>query len=160
VFTYTASTGPGGTADTTLTVVVTAKGFTYVSGIPGVPVTSPGGHSTVLDGGAGNGEILVATNGSTVLIGGPGDMLTGGKGADIYVFTGHFSQNTITNYNPSKDIIELDHTEFANLGLVHQATQQVGPNTVSISDNAGDSITLIGVSLNQLHFDASHFLLV
>jgi VCBS repeat-containing protein len=155
VFTYTASTGQGGTADSTLTVVVTAKGSTYLGGTPGVTVTGPNGHSPVLDGGAGN-DTLVATKGATVLIGGPGDTLTGGKGADTYVFTGHFGQNTITNYNPNKDIIALDHTEFAN---VQKATTQVGANTV-ISDNAGDAITLIGVNVSQLHFDANHFMLV
>jgi Ca2+-binding RTX toxin-like protein len=155
VFTYTASTGQGGEADSTLTVVVTAKGSTYLGGTPGVPVTGPNGHSPVLDGGAGN-DTLVATKGATVLIGGPGDTLTGGKGADTYVFTGHFGQNTITNYNPDKDIIALDHTEFAN---AQTAATQVGANTV-ISDNAGDTITLTGVNLSQLHFDANHFVLV
>jgi hypothetical protein len=78
----------------------------------------------------------------------------GGNGADTYVFTGHFGQNTITNYNTNKDIIALDHTEFAN---VQTATTQVGANTV-ISDHAGDTITLIGVNLSQLHFDANHFM--
>jgi hypothetical protein len=41
---------------------------------------------------------------------------------------------------------------------VRHASQQVGTNVV-ISDNLGDSITLLGVSLSQMHFDASHFLL-
>jgi VCBS repeat-containing protein len=41
VFTYTASTGPGGTADSTLTVTVTATGFTYLGGTPGTTITAP-----------------------------------------------------------------------------------------------------------------------
>jgi len=63
-------------------------------------------------------------------------------------------------YNASKDIIELDHSnsQFSDLTAVQKATHQVGANTV-ITDNAGDTITLTGVSLSQLHFDASHFLL-
>src|SRR5262245_54802095 len=158
VFTYTASTGTGGTADSTLTVIVTAAGFTYLGGAPGTTITSPGGHSFVLDGGAGN-ETLVATNGATVLIGGPGDTLTGGKGADTYVFTGLFGQNTITNYHANKDIIDLAHSQLTTLGAVHDATHQVGANTVITVGTAG-TITLTGVSLSQLHFDASHFLLV
>jgi VCBS repeat-containing protein len=157
VFTYTASTGQGGTADSTLTVNVTAAGLNYIGGAPGTTITSPSGHSPVLDGGAGN-NTLIATNGAAVLIGGPGDTLTGGKGTDTYVFLGHFGQNTITNYSANKDIIELDHSQFKDLGAVQHASQQVGANTV-ISDNAGDTVTLIGVSLNQLHFDANHFLL-
>jgi VCBS repeat-containing protein len=158
VFTYTAETGQGGTATSTLTVIVTAAGLNFIGGALGQTITSPtGGHSAVLDGGAGN-NTLIAANGATVLIGGPGDTLTGGKGADTYVFTGHFGSNEITNYNPSKDIIELDKTEFTNLKAVHDATKPAGHNTV-ISDTAGDSITLIGINPSQLHFDASHFLL-
>jgi len=114
----------------------------------------------VLDGGAGN-NTLVAANGATVLIGGPGDTLTGGKGTDTYVFTGHFGQNTITNYNPAKDLIEL--SQFKSLDAVQQATHQVGTgaNTATvITVDAADTITLTGVSLSQMHFDASHFLLV
>jgi autotransporter-associated beta strand protein len=160
VFTYTASTGQGGTATSTLTVTVTAAGLNYVGGPPGSIITAPsGGHSPVLDGGAGN-NTLVAANGATVLIGGPGDTLTGGKGTDTYVFLGHFGQDTITNYNASKDLIELDHTQFKDLAAVKlAATQAVGSNNTVITDHAGDSVTLVGVSLSQLHFDASHFLL-
>src|SRR5262249_47178818 len=117
VFTYTAITSQGGTADSALTVNVMATGLTYLGGTPNTTITGPNGHSPVLDGGAGNDK-LVATNGAAVLIGGPGDTLTGGHGADTYVFTGHFGQNTITNYNPNKDIIALDQTEFSNLKAV------------------------------------------
>jgi VCBS repeat-containing protein len=73
VFTYTASTGSGGTADSTLTVNVTAAGLNYIGPAPGSTIiTGPSGHSPVLDGGAGN-LTVVASNGATVLIGGPGD---------------------------------------------------------------------------------------
>jgi VCBS repeat-containing protein len=159
VFTYTAITEAGGTANSTLTVVVMDTGFTYLGGKPGVTITGGRGHSPVLDGGAGN-DTLVATKGATTLIGGPGDTLTGGKGADTYVFLGQFGQDTITNYNPNKDIIELDHTWFADLFAVQlAASQQVGSNNTIITDKRGDSVTLVGTSLSQLHFDASHFLL-
>jgi uncharacterized repeat protein (TIGR03803 family)/VCBS repeat-containing protein len=165
VFTYTASTGPGGTASSTLTVTVVAAGLNYLGGQPGVTITPPsGGHSPVLDGGAGN-DTLIATNGATVLIGGPGDILTGGKGTDTYAFLGQFGPNTITNYNANKDIIELDHSnsQFKDLAAVQAATHQVGTGANAytvITDHMGDTITLTGVSLSQLHFDASHFLLV
>src|SRR5262249_7747275 len=77
VFAYTASTGLAGTASSTLTVVVMAAGLNYLGGTPGATITGPNGHSPVLDGGTGN-DTLVATDGATVLIGGPGDTLTGG----------------------------------------------------------------------------------
>jgi len=160
VFTYTAITSQGGTQDSTLTVNVMATGLTYVGPTPGSSIiTGPNGKSPVLDGGAGN-LTLVATNGATVLIGGPGDTLTGGKGADTYVFLGAFGKDTITNYTASKDIIELDHTQFKDLAAVKlAATQAVGSNNTVITDKLGDTVTLTGVSLSQLHFDASHFLL-
>jgi probable HAF family extracellular repeat protein/VCBS repeat-containing protein len=165
VFTYTASTGQGGTASTTLTVTVTPAGSSYLGGTPGVTVTSPGGHSSVLDGGAGN-DTLVATSGATTLIGGPGDTLTGGKGSDNFVFVGNFGHDTITNYSASKDLIELAHNQFPN-GLidVQHASHQVvinGVTNVVITSptDANDSITLQHVSLSALHFDANHFLLV
>jgi hypothetical protein len=74
------------------------------------------------------------------------------------VFIGHFGLNTITNYNSNKDIIELDHTQFANVAAVQHASHQVGADTVITAD-AADTITLTGVSLSNLHFDASHFML-
>ena len=60
-------------------------------------------------------------------------------------------------YRPSFSLINL------NLRTSPQskaATHQVGSNTV-ITDphNSADTITLTGVSLSSLHFDASHFLL-
>jgi hypothetical protein len=45
VFTYTASTGQGGTADSTLTVNVMAAGSTY---LPGTPLTGGKGSDTFL----------------------------------------------------------------------------------------------------------------
>ena len=162
MFNYTASTGPGGTASNTLTVTVVAAGLTYVGPTAGSStITGPSGKSPVLDGGAGH-LTLVATNGATVLIGGPGDTLTGGKGADTYVFMGDFGNNKIMNYNSAKDVIELSKADFGTnpAALAQDATQAPGrPDTVITDPINHDKITLAGVSLSSLHFDASHFLL-
>ena len=85
VFTYTEDNGHGGTATSTLTVVVTGSGTTYLGGSSGTTITAPNGKSPVLDGGAG-GDIVSAHNGAATLIGGPGDTLSGGNGADTFVF--------------------------------------------------------------------------
>jgi VCBS repeat-containing protein len=72
IFTYTAKDGAGGVADTTLTVVVTAAGLTYVAVPAGGSATQAnGGHSAVLDGGAGNATLTAANGVAAVLIGGP-----------------------------------------------------------------------------------------
>jgi hypothetical protein len=166
-FGYTAlegGPGGGGSASSTLTVVVTAPGLTYVGAQAGQTIQGPKGHSPVLDGSAGN-DILLAGKGATVLVGGNGDTLTGNVGADTYVFMGPFGHNTITNFNPNKDIIQLDHNEFADLNAVMKAALPTTSGTVItgtvITDphNSVDTITLSGVSPSQLHFDASHFLL-
>jgi Ca2+-binding RTX toxin-like protein len=101
---------------------------------------------------------LLTSNGDDVLIGGPNDTLTGNGGADTFVFNPNFGKETIYNFKPDQDVLRFDH-KFANLSIVQQATQQVGPNTV-ITYDPGDTITLMGISVSQLHFDASHFVLV
>jgi hypothetical protein len=154
-------------ASSTLTVVVTAAGLTYVAVPAGGSATQAnGGHSAVLDGGAGNDTLTAAPGKGAVLIGGPHDTLNGANsGKDTLVFAGDFGQNTINNYvgkaNGNYDTIQLDKSDFANLAAVQNAAQQVGSNTV-ITDphNSADTITLTGVSLSSLHFDASHFALV
>jgi VCBS repeat-containing protein len=159
VFTYTASTGQGGTANSTLTVTITPAGSTYLGGQPGVTVTGPSGHSAVLDGSAGN-DTLMATTGGTTLIGGPSDTLVAGKGADTFVFLDSaFGQNKIENYTNS-DIIELSKAEFANVAAVQAATHDDVNGNAVITLDAHDSITLLGVSTSHLQFNPGHFLLV
>ena len=143
--------------------MVTSPGQTYVGGTSGTTIQGAFGLY-VLDGGAGNATLTAANGDGAVLIGGPGDTLNGANsGKDTFVFAGDFGQNTINNYigkaNGNYNVIQLDKSEFANLTAVKTATQ-VGSNTV-ITDphNHADTITLTGVSLSSLHFDASHFVL-
>jgi probable HAF family extracellular repeat protein/VCBS repeat-containing protein len=154
-FTYTAQDGAGGSADTTLTIVVTGPDNTYLGGTAGVTINGPNGDNAVLDGGAGN-DVLIAGKGATALIGGHGDTLTGGKGADTFVFPPNFGQNTITNFNTAKDEIQLPHSEFADLAAILADAHQVGANTVIT--HANDVLTLDHVALQNLH--AHNFLLV
>jgi hypothetical protein len=161
-FAYTVlegGSGGGGSASSTLTMVVTAPGLTYLGGQAGQTIQGPNGHNPVLDGSAGN-DVLLAGKGATVLVGGNDDTLTGNKGADTFVFMGPFGQNTITNFNPNKDIIQLDHNEFANFeAVMHAAIKTPSGTVITDPTNSADSITLTGVDLASLHFDAGHFLL-
>jgi probable HAF family extracellular repeat protein/VCBS repeat-containing protein len=167
IFTYTDSTGQDGMASSTLTVVVTAAGLTY-DAVPagGSATQANGGHSAVLDGGAGNATLTAVSGNGAVLIGGPSDTLNGANsGKDTFVFTHDFGQNIINGFvakaNGNFDIIQLDHSEFANLAAVQAATHQVGSNTVITDPHSpADTITLTGISLSSLHFDVSHFALV
>ena len=127
------------------------------TGQSGVTIQGPNGHAPVLDGSAGN-DTLIAGNGATVLVGGPNDILTGNKGADTYVFMGDFGSDKITNYNSAKDLIQLDASQFAKLAAIQADASQIGANTV-IQDGSHGTVTLVGVQLSSLHFDASHFVL-
>jgi hypothetical protein len=124
-FNYTVTDQAGITATTTLTIVVTSSGHTYLGGTAGVTLDSGRNRDPVPDGGAGN-DTLIAGKSHAVLIGGAGDILTGSKGEDTFIFTGNFGPNTVTNFNPHKDMIALDHSEFANLHAVMTSAHQVG----------------------------------
>jgi VCBS repeat-containing protein len=116
-FTYTAKDGAGGAADTTLSVVVTAPGITYLGGTANTTIHGGNNVHQVLDGGAGN-DVVIAGTGTQVLIGGPGDTLTAGHGADTFVFPPNFGNETITNFDVHHDTIQLPHSEFANVAAV------------------------------------------
>jgi uncharacterized repeat protein (TIGR03803 family) len=148
-----------GSASSALTVVVTAPGLNVIgAGQSGVTIQGPNGHKPVLDGSAGN-DTLIAGTGATVLIGGSNDTLTAHKGyVDTCVFMGDFGSDKITNYNSVKDVIQSDASQFTSIADVHSHASQVGADTV-IQDGGHGSVTLVGVQLSSLHFDASHFLL-
>jgi hypothetical protein len=105
-----------------------------------------------------------------VLIGGPGDTLVGANsGKDTFVFAGNFGQNTINGYvgnaNGNFDTLQLDKSAFGSIQTIQNNAHEVvsgGVTSTVITDphNSADTITLTGVKLASLHFDATHFLLV
>jgi VCBS repeat-containing protein len=153
-FSYTAAEEVGGTATSTLTVVVTQPWQTYLGGTTGTTIKGGLGFY-VLDGGAGN-DALVAGFGVQVLIGGPNDTLTAALGIDTFAFAPNFGLNTINHFSPILDSIELPKSEFANFAAVQSDMKQVGANTV-ITYDAADVITLTGVHTSSLHASDFHF---
>ena len=104
--------------------------------------------------GLGGDDFLFAGNGRDRLIGGDGDdRLSGGQGPDAFVFGPGFGHDVVTDFSHA-DHIEFDGGVFQNFKQVQAASHQVGADTV-IALDAGNSITLLGVSLQSLH--ASHF---
>src|SRR5216683_2096052 len=69
-----------------------------------------GNGKDLLDGSLGT-QTLIGNNGADALIGGPGDVLTGGLGPDTFTFKGNFGHNEITDYS-YPDLIQLDKSEF------------------------------------------------
>ncbi len=80
----------------------------------------------------------------------------GGATSDTFSFTGLFGRGTIANFTSGPDVINLDHTEFADFAAVQAHAQQVGNDTV-ITFDANDTITLQNTMLSNLHASDFHF---
>ena len=150
VFTYTVSDGNGGTDTEALSIVVFNPGANYVVGRN--TTLSGGNGPDVVDGSPGH-DILFGGNGPDVLIGGDGDRMTGGKGPDTFLFRQNFGANTITDFDVNTDALQFDKSIFVDTASVLANTVDVGGNSVITGLSAGDTITLLGVSREQL---ASH----
>lgn len=146
-FDYTVADGHGGSDTATLSIVVFNPGVSYQAGIN--TTLSGGNGPDVLDGSAGH-DILLGGNGPDVLIGGDSDTLTGGNGPDTFLFRPNFGANTITDFNPNVDTIQFDKSLFTSATDILNHTADSAGGAV-ITDTHGDTITLVGINLAQLH---------
>jgi VCBS repeat-containing protein len=67
--------------------------------------------------------------------------ITSGGGQDTFVVNAGFGNDTITDFDVSKDVIQFSPALFANYSAAMANTQQVGTNTV-INYDANDTLTL------------------
>ncbi len=125
----------------------------------GHTLTGQNNKTNYLDG-EGGGDTLTGKSLTDVLVGGSGnDTMTGGGGNNIFVFAPNFGKDKITDFTPGQDVIEIDHSIFANIAdLLHSAANDTHGNVVITAD-ANDTITLNNVSVLQLqqHQNAFHF---
>lgn len=126
---------------------------TFLGGGKGEGFYGLGGNDVIKSGG-GN-DTIDAGAGSDKLEGGGGnDVLTGGGGADRFIFKGNFGDDEITDFSTAgrKEKIDLrqinEISSFNDLINNHAAENQDGD--VVISDDDGNTITLIDVSLGDL----------
>lgn len=154
-FNFTVSDGQGGTANSTLTVLITSPNETLVTGAQHSDIYAPNGQ-TVLDGAAG-GVTVIAGSGHQWLYGGPGDKLVGGTGHDNFMFAPNFGNETIDGFRPKYDVISLPSSLFANFAAIQADIQSSGANTV-ITLDANDAITLANFSAAHLHAHNFHFI--
>ena len=154
IFTFTVSDGNGGSVQSSLAI----SGL-YTSGqdLRYCPVRRARrshdwqGNKEIVDGSLGTQHLIGGTSLDT-LIGGPGDVLTGGIGADVFVFHGAFGANEITDF-ASPDTIQLDRSIFGNAGnvLAQYAHNDGSGNTLIVDpNNAANTLKLDSVSVNQL----------
>jgi hypothetical protein len=108
----------------------------------------------VLNGSSG-GQTLTATSSPTALIGGPNDILSGGAGADTFVFPTNFGSNTVKNFTPGTDALQFSQAMFADVAAVLSDAQQVGSNVV-ITHDPQNVVTLQNMQLTNLHASDIH----
>ncbi len=107
-------------------------------------------------------EDLKGGDGNDTITGNGGDdILRGGEGKDTFVFntedTGHDTIKDFAAGTEGADVIEFATSLFADFDAVIAAAEQDGANTV-ITLDAGNSITLEGVTLSNLHQDDFAFI--
>lgn len=113
----------------------------------------------VLSGGRGK-DTLTGGRGDDVLNGDAGkDTLTGGGGKDSFVFTGNFGKDFVTDFNASKDTLDLsgltgEATSFE--AFVDAATERGGKVVYDLDGDGENVIVLLDTSLDDL--SASDFL--
>ncbi len=110
-----------------------------------------------IDGFGGN-DTINGRGGDDVIFGAGGnDKLTGGYGRDTFVFTEGFGDDTITDFDTSEDIIQIDSDIFSDFNDLMANAEDTGgwfwwDDEVTITADNG-SITLDNVELNELSAD-------
>src|SRR5262249_37150696 len=112
--------------------------YTLPANVENLAMGSPGsyGIGNVLD------NLVVGSDGTQILDGAGGnDVLTGGLGADLFVYSRGSGQDVITDFTPGVDQVRFDSTlpQFTSFNAVIAAMTQSGPDTV-LSLGAGESI--------------------
>jgi beta-glucanase (GH16 family) len=111
-------------------------------------------HATDIAGnsGVGSGSAVYSTAASQTISGHPGGVLAGLGAHDTFVFGPQFGKETVTGFSTSSanaDVLQIDHTEFANFAAVLAHAAQVGSNLVITADPA-DVLTLNNVNKSAL----------
>jgi hypothetical protein len=73
------------------------------------------------------------------------------------VFAPGFGKETISNFNPTQDVIDPPQSMFANFAAIQADMHASGTNTLIVAD-LNDVITLSHVSISSLHASNFHFL--
>ena len=111
--------------------------------------------------GMSTGAAIYGTSGNNTLVSRSGnDIMTGGSGADTFVFNGKtFGNDVITDFRSqgsSHDTIQFSKTAFSSFAAVLAHAAQVGTDVV-ITYDAADHVTLKNVSLGNLTQHDFHF---
>jgi hypothetical protein len=83
--------------------------------------------------------------------------LIGTGSNDTFVFTPAFGNATITNFQPTTDVVQIDHSVVANVEAILAAMHDDGHGNISIGLDAHNSITINNVTVAQLQAHQSDF---
>ena len=150
--------GPGNDTLDASTISLTADQRTQIF--------ASGGVDTIIDDSgiyAGNsGGTLVGTDGPDNLFGGNGadrleggegdDVMVGGPDGDTFVFAADFGEDTIVDFTPDEDIIELENGLFADEAELLAAIDVSTGDTV-VELDMDNIITVLNVELDQDDFN-------
>ncbi|MCK0070592.1 M10 family metallopeptidase [Kordiimonas laminariae] len=123
-------------------VVFSGAGSDVIYGQAGADGLFSGGGNDTVDGGVGD----------DTLWGGAGnDTFTGGEGADTFVFASGHGDDRVTDFDATEDVLFLANatTDFQSAADVQAAASEQSGG-VLIDIGGGDSVLLVGLSLNDL----------
>jgi len=165
--------GAGGTTETGTHAGDTLLGdanIDHLLGLGGNDILIATTGNEILEGGKGNDQ-LIGGDGDNVLSGGAGndtitagrgsDIMIGGSGHDTFVFNGHGGNDTIVDFTPGEDLIQVRyHVNGSNIGnaadLAFRTHNDTYGNAVVDLGNH-ETVTLIGVAASEVQSDPSLF---
>lgn len=114
-----------------------------------------GDGDDTLFGGAGDDTVSGGDGADEIWAGGGNDDLSGGEGADTFVFGQNSGNDTVTDFNASEDVLNLEFapTDFTSLAEVTAAaseTTQGGQSGVLIDLGGSQSVFIQGINLSDL----------
>lgn len=149
VFDFTANKAVG-------TVVADANGGWSLTSAKVTGIHNFGISMTDLAGNAASGSIKATVgtmNAETINdVAGQNNILSGAQGIDKFVFGANFGNDIITDFiagNGTHEVIVFAKASFATIADILSHATQVGADSV-IADSAGNTVTLIGVSIADL----------
>ncbi|MGB9116229.1 MAG: hypothetical protein WCC91_13275, partial [Bradyrhizobium sp.] len=87
------------------------------------------------------------------------DVPIGGTTGDTFLFASNFGQNTINNFDPNRDSIQIDRRVFADVAALISHTSDNSAGNAVIAADGHDTITIMGVTTNVLQNHLNDFII-
>jgi hypothetical protein len=120
-------------------------------------ITVGNGNGDVVNDTSGSNNTITVGNGNDTLFLGKNDTVTVGIGVDSFIFQqttpGSIGAVTVTDFGPNNDSFTFSNQLTTSVSYHDNAEG----NAVVTVDNAGDTITLVGVHSADLHPSDFHF---